>query len=207
MSNDWQPFGGGRDSFEGAVGLSLLLQGIDNARTASDVAKIRALLEREANKGNAKAKAIEELVRKYTCCTGGKHDLYKPCLMCCKSGMILESEVQFKVQFKDRMRLEPIMQPCQQCRGSGSTDGRTACHICNGTGKENLYGSRDGDRIARISRPPNPYDSRARDPIVYKCPQCNGTGRYCEFCQNTGIALVRRAEYERELKRIEERYR
>jgi DnaJ-class molecular chaperone len=183
---------------------------LDQFQNTENVAAIRALLERESAKGSARAKELAALVCEHTCFCVPKHDIAKrndkrdhPCRQCDTSGMILGKEIEYKVQYKDRMNLKPLMQSCERCRGSGSIDGRTACHICNGTGKDNVFGIRQGNRIVRGGRHPNPNE--ARKEMVYKCPQCNGTGRYCERCENAGI--LRRDEYERKLQRIEERYR
>ena len=212
MSNDWKPFGGGRDTFDAAVGMSQLLQGIDTARTANDVAKIRELLEREATKGNAKARDLAALLQKHSCpvCVRGKGNRRTTtgCGLCSgKEGGLLESEIPFN----ERTNLEPLTERCHSCRGSGSMNGRDACYNCDGTGEQVRYGmnryghrSTNSERHSRSWRPPGGSDLQ----LVCKCPRCNGTRNVeqsCDVCKNTGI--INRAEYERELKRIEDRYR
>ena len=201
MSNDYNPLGNWRDNLD-------FLDKVNQLQNTRDVAKIRELLEREVNKGNAKAKAIAELVRKHTChCVpkNNREEQYDKqknrCLQCQGAGMVTGRELRYKC--KDWQSIKPLMQPCRMCDG-GSPYHHGTCSTCNGTGKENVYGERDGERIRRLTNV-NPYDGQTPDRIVYMCPQCNGTGRYCKFCENTGILM--RDEYERELKRIEERYR
>ena len=193
--NNQNPIGSVQDAAD-------LMWKLDQFQNTSNTAAIRALLERESAKGSANAKALAALLRKHTCyCVQDKgRRATKLCMKCVGKKWFLESEIPFK----DRRNLEPLKMPCKDCNGSGSRDGRTACSTCNGTGEEDVYGRRWDGRLTKERRMPA-HDGKER---VYKCPNCNGTGEvpnHCIVCNDTGI--MKRDEYERELKRIEDRYR
>ena len=97
MSDNWQPFGTRQDTFNSGVGFSQIFQGISAAQTLEEVSKIRALLEQEVNKGNARAKELAALMDKHACpvCVRGKGSQRTTgtCGRCLsRNGKFLESE-------------------------------------------------------------------------------------------------------------------
>ena len=201
MDMNMNPWTNVRD-FTEFMGFMKQIESVD------ELAKIRALLERDSKKGVDRARALEALLSKHTCpnCVRGKgiQRTTTSCGRCSgKKGELLETEIPYK----ERMNLEPLKQPCKSCGGSGGNFNNTAaCPQCEGTGEKIVYGrTRQSDgRVLREDRLPA---ITGKGP-VYICPSCKGTGsvtNHCVMCKDTGI--VKREEYEKELKRIENTYR
>ena len=187
--------------------MAKLDQAGTNAEIRNMCGMLQGFLERESKKGSARANELAALLRKHSCpnCVRGTGS-QRTTRYCgqCIGGKLLESQIPFK----ERRNLEPLMQPCKSCNGNGSIDGRTACRNCGGTGEEAIYGRRRNEggriRLTKECRLPADY---GKEP-VYNCPRCNGTenaANHCVLCKDTGI--INRAEYERELQRIENCYR
>ena len=204
VDRDYKPFGSVRDAMDAMAKLD---QAGTNAEIRNMCGMLQGFLERESNKGSARARELAALLRKHSCplCVRGTGS-QRTTWYCgeCIGGKLLESQIPFK----ERMNLSPLTQPCEQCKGNGSVDGKTACRNCGGTGEEAIYGRRQnvGGKM-RLTKERRLPAHTGKEP-VYNCPRCNGTEKvahHCVLCNDTGI--INRAEYERELQRIENYYR